>query len=80
MGAKVWGTAAVVIAAAAAAGAGIITWEGRVWDEHAQDLASYKEAPVKTVIFTETAYVENARLYGGSGTPQWPQNGLAGRC
>ena len=55
MGAKVWGTAAVVIAAAAAAGAGIITWEGRVWDEHAQDLASYKEAPVKTVIFTETA-------------------------
>ena len=43
MGAKVWGTAAVVIAAAAAAGAGIITWEGR-------------------------------------GTPQWPQNGLAGRC
>lgn len=35
MGAKVWGTAAVVIAAAAAAGAGIITWEGRVWDEHA---------------------------------------------
>lgn len=50
MGAKVWSTAAVVIAAAAAAGAGIVTWEGRVWDEHAQDLASYKEAPVKTVI------------------------------
>ena len=81
MGAKVWGTAAVVIAAAAAAGAGIITWEGRVWDEHAQDLASYKEAPVKTVIFTETARTWRTRaFYGGSGTPQWPQNGLAGRC
>ena len=81
MGAKVWGTAAVVIAAAAAAGAGIITWEGRVWDEHAQDLASYKEAPVKTgYLYGDGSYVENARLYGGSGTPQWPQNGLAGRC
>ena len=67
MGAKVWGTAAVVIAAAAAAGAGIITWEGRVWAEHAQ-------------LYGDGPYVENARLYGGSGTPQWPQNGLAGRC
>ena len=55
MGAKVWSTAAVVIAAAAAAGAGIVTWEGRVWDEHAQDLASYKEAPVKTGMITATA-------------------------
>ena len=63
MGAKVWGTAAVVIAAAAAAGAGIITWEGRVWDEHAQDLASYKEAPVKTVIFTETARTWRTRAF-----------------
>ena len=45
MGAKVWGTAAVVIAAAAAAGAGIITWEGRVWDEHAQDLGFDRPAP-----------------------------------
>uniref|UniRef100_UPI003966B5F0 hypothetical protein n=1 Tax=Sutterella wadsworthensis TaxID=40545 RepID=UPI003966B5F0 len=63
MGAKVWSTAAVVIAAAAAAGAGIVTWEGRVWDEHAQDLASYKEAPVKTVIFTETARTWRTRAF-----------------
>ena len=63
MGAKVWGTAAVVIAAAAAAGAGIVTWEGRVWDEHAQDLGSYKEAPVKTVVFTETARTWRTRAF-----------------
>lgn len=75
------GDGAVVIAAAAAAGAGIVTWEGRVWDEHAQDLGSYKEAPGKDGrLYGDGSHVENARLYGGGGTPQWPQNGLAGQC
>lgn len=81
MGAKVWGTAAVVIAAAAAAGAGIITWEGRVLGRTRSGSRKLQGGSGKDgYLYGDGSYVENARLYGGSGTPQWPQNGLAGRC
>lgn len=81
MGAKVWGTAAVVIAAAAASRCGHHHLGGTCLGRTRSGSRKLQGGSGKDGhLYGDGSYVENARLYGGSGTPQWPQNGLAGRC
>ena len=51
----------------------------KVWSTAAVVIAAAAAAGAGIVTWEGRVW-ENARLYGGGGTPQWPQNGLAGWC
>lgn len=62
MSGKIWIGGAALLAALAAAGAGLVCWEGRVWDEKVREFAANPPAGMK-VVYEETGRTWRSRTF-----------------
>lgn len=62
MSGKIWIGGAALLAALAATGAGLVSWEGRVWDEKVREFAANPPAGMK-VVYEETGRTWRSRTF-----------------